>query len=234
MKIDLTSLQNSLGKLPQVQSVLVERFFPNRIDINVTERQPVAWLACAPKGVLPRDTLHGRLLDENGTVFECRSLMNPYNHLPVINIPQLAWMEIGQPLTDRRATQALRLIEAFNQQTWCQPLRIQEVLLANDYAQTVTMKDGATITFSAENFPQQMKRLAKIYQWSKEQDRSLATVQLLAETNIPVTFAAKAKGASASTDTKPATPSPTKANRTVARPPIPRDAADIRAIVRGN
>lgn len=235
MKVDLTSLQKAIALLPQVQTAVVQRIFPNRIDITVTERQPVAWLACAAKGVLPRDTIHGRLLDSAGTVFECRSLMNPYNHLPVVNVPSLAWMETGRELTDRRALRALKLIQNFNQQTWCVPLRIQEVLLENDYAQTVTMTDGATVTFGIDKLPEQMTRLAKIYEWAKEKDRSLATAQLVAEVNVPVTWASKSKNNTADADAPKVTPKPEQVKPvSTKRPPISREAADIRAIVRGN
>ncbi len=230
MKVDLTSLQKALTLLPQVKTAVVQRIFPNRIDIRITERQPVAWISCAAKSIVPRDTIHGRLVDDKGTVFECRSLINPYNHLPVINIPSLAYIEIGQPLTDRRALRALDLIQKFNDQAFCVPLRLHEILLQNDYAQTVSMTDGATITFGIDNLKEQMTRLAKIYEWSKEKERSLATVQLIAEHNVPITFARKAKTADTKPAEAPTTPKPT----TVKRPPISREAADIRAIVRGN
>jgi cell division septal protein FtsQ len=230
MKVDLTSLQNALTLLPQVKTAVVQRIFPNRIDIRITERQPLAWIACAAKGIVPRDTIHGRLVDDKGTVFECRSLMNPYNHLPVINVPNLAYIEIGQPLTDRRALRSLDLIKKFNDQSFCVPLRMHEILLENDYAQTVSMTDGATITFGIDNMKDQMARLAKIYEWSKDNSRSLATVQLIAENNIPITFAHKAKTADTKPSEPPATPKPTSTKR----PPITREAADIRAIVKGN
>jgi cell division septal protein FtsQ len=239
MKVDLTSLQTALNLLPQVQTAVVQRIFPNRIDIRITERQPVAWLACASREILPRDTIHGRLLDDKGVVFECRSLLHPYNHLPVINVPNLAWLQTGQALTDRRALQALSLIKEFNQQTWSVPLRIQEILLETDYSQTVTMTDGATVIFGTEKVPAQMQRLAKIYQWTKEHDRSLATAQLITELNVPVTFAPKGKTAAATTDAPKVAPKVVPATTqakpaSAKRPPISREAADIRAIVRGN
>ncbi len=229
MKVDLSSLHAAIKALPQVQKAVVQRIFPNRIDIDVTERQPVAWLACAQRGLLPRDSVNGKLLDDQGTVFECRSLLTPYNHLPVINIPNLAWLEVGQALTDRRALQALSLLGEFNSRTWCQPTRIQEILLENDYAQTVTLSDGATVIIGQQKTAEQITRLEKIYQWSKEHGKAVATAQLLAEQNVPVTFAPPAKPKStAATDSTEAAPKP---KLTAAQA---RESADIRAIVRGN
>lgn len=232
MKIDLRALQGSLMSLPQVQTAEVQRFFPNRIDIRVIERQPVAWLACGPKNILPRDTARGRLLDANGVVFECRSLLNQFSYLPVVNIPSLSWVETGKALSDSRAIHALNLIRDFNQQAWCTPLRIAEVIVENDYSLRCTLSDGAEALFAADDTPRQTRRLSKIYQYAKDSNKTVATAKLIAVKNTPVTFV---EPVSAPAPARPpvSTQQRPRAAASTSKSTTPIDA-DIAAIKRGN
>lgn len=222
MSVDLAALQAALCSLPQVQDVEVQRFFPNRIDIRVNERQPLAWLACPARGIVARDSVKGRLLDADGVVFACHSMLDQYNHLPSITIPTLAWVETGKALVDSRAGHALNLLKEFGKQTWCVPLRVHDILVENDYALEVNLTDGTDVTFAMDGPQKQVQRLNQIYLWAKEHDRILATAKLIAEHNTPVTFVSR--------QAAPAASRPTVSK---AAPP-PRDAADIRAITRGH
>lgn len=191
MKLNLPELQSSLLALPQVKEATIQRFFPNRIDIRITERQPVAWLACVPRNILPRDSTHGRLIDSRGVVFECRSLLTQFNTLPVLNIPNLSWVESGRALTDKRVPSALALLSSFNTQNWPVPLRIGELRLEDQYSLEATLTDGSAITFGHDDIGKQTERLARIYQWAKDNHRLVATAKPIVTKNTPVTFVAR-------------------------------------------
>lgn len=191
MKLNLTELQSSLLALPQVQEATVQRFFPNRIDIRLIERQPVAWLDCAPKNIVPRDSTHGRLIDSKGVVFECRSLRTQFNHLPVLSIPNLSWVESGRVLDDKRVPSALSLLNHFNAQNWPIPLRISDLRVDNQYSFEATLTDGSAITFGHDDTAKQTQRLALIYQWAKDNHRLVATAKPIIAKHTPVTFVAR-------------------------------------------
>ena len=48
MEIDLGKPKVRLEQLPIVEKAMVVREMPDRINISVTERKPVAWLSCPP------------------------------------------------------------------------------------------------------------------------------------------------------------------------------------------
>ena len=48
MEIDLNEVRGQLGKLPMVTNAEVVREMPDRLEIRVKERVPVAWLSCPP------------------------------------------------------------------------------------------------------------------------------------------------------------------------------------------
>ena len=226
MSVDLRALQSALEALPQVQEAAVQRYFPNRIDIRVSERQPVAWLGCAPRDIVPNDSVKGRLLDAHGVVFECHSVLNQYQHLPTIDIPSLTSVEVGRPLADPRALQAIQLLDEFSRQIWCVPLRIKEVKVDNEYSLEILLTDGTMVTFGIDEPEKQVKRLSRIYLWAKEHDKIVATAKLIAEHNTPVTFVSRQQAAPAPTPKPPPAVSSNHRNT--------RDAADIKAIIRGH
>jgi hypothetical protein len=243
MDVDLESVRRALERLPQIKAARVERVFPNLIEIHVEERRPVAWLACGPKDIQPRDSVKGRLLDESGAVFECRSLVNPYNRLPVINVPTLDWVESGRPLADRRALRAVELIAILEQKRWPVPMSLVQIDVLNDYSLIAHFSDHAQATFPMEDLDRQAGRLAEICRFSANKGRSVETVNLIPQKNIPVTYfpvsgeeegaeAAQLPGARRST-----VPAPAARGRAVpaAHRSEPREGeqAAIQAILRG-
>ena len=226
MSVDLGALQSALAALPQVQEAAVQRYFPNRIDIRINERQPVAWLECAPRDIVPNNSVKGRLLDAQGVVFECHSVLNQYQHLPIISIPSLASIEIGRSLADPRVGQAIQLLDEFSRQIWSVPLRIKNVKMENDYSLEVLLTDGTMVTFGTNQTQRQVQRLSRIYLWAKEHNKIVATAKLIAEHNTPVTFVSRQP----TTSTAPPKPQPAVSSNLQTS----HSASDIKAITRGH
>ena len=63
-RVDLTQAEHALEQIDQVESVTIERDWPNKVTIRLTKRVPVAWLARAGAGDLAAD--HTLLLDAQG------------------------------------------------------------------------------------------------------------------------------------------------------------------------
>ncbi len=230
MKVNLRELEKVLLSLPQVESAAIQRLFPNRIEIEVTERNPIAWITCPEKGIVPRDSAKGLLIDANGHLFSCHSLLNPYNYLPAIKVPGALLSEDAPILTEWRVQQGLTLLAEFDQIVWPLPLRIQEVRIENEYSLEVSLSDGASITFANENVAKQVNRLEQLYQWAKAHDKSLATAKLIAMQNTPVCFVD-------GPPRLPKTDSLTEPNSNISKASLTKTnktAQDIRAIVRGN
>ncbi len=248
MQVNLQTVHDALLTLPQIRSAEVRRFFPNRIDIRLEERRPVAWLECAAKDILPRDTIKGRLLDEAGVVFPCRALLSHHAHLPVLGVPALTWAEDGKPLADLRALRALDLLNAVRRQSWPRPFSVLRLDVLNDYSILANFSDDAKVVFGLENIPRQVSRLAAIYGWAESQGKNLESASLLAEQNVPATFFPSTTKQSLLTSSPgPLTASPASSQPPVAAAasrPVQGDPAsernlaqedrDIHAILRGN
>lgn len=244
MKVNLTDIHDALCKLPQVEEAIVERFLPNRIDIRVNERTPVAWLVCKDLDLPARDSVKGRFVDANGVVFQVHSLTNQYAPLPELEFPQLSEGEKNKALTDRRALQALKLVQLFDQQPWPDALRMKKVTVTSNYALEAKLSDGADVVFDLEGLPKQIDRLTKIYQYATANHETVDSVKLISDKNTPVKFVAKQTAPEPQQPAKQAPPAaPKKAapttNRTAStdkakpsRAASPQD--DINAIVRRN
>ena len=80
---NLSAAREKLNKLPQVERVEIDRRLPNRIDIRIEERRPIAWIA-APADPDPSASDSSFLIDARGYVMRSRKVRLEYLHLPII------------------------------------------------------------------------------------------------------------------------------------------------------
>ena len=97
--IDAHSVERTLAKLPEVKSVRVTTQLPNRMMVNIVERQPeVVWVHGA----------ENYCVDADGIVFRARTNMPP---LPVIHDVDQGAVKVGQ----RVSSTAIAAFHAFRE-----------------------------------------------------------------------------------------------------------------------
>ena len=185
--IDLPTVQEKLGALPQVEESRVQRILPGKIIISIQERRPVAW-------VVPPDTNTGSfnfedayLVDRRGILLKPKSLAPEYLGLPLIIGVSISNCQAGQPLEQDEVKAALDLIRASTEILQAR-FQIQSIDVSKQYCLQVTDKQRASITFGTDAIEWQLHRLETLLNYCDKNNRELQTVNLMAQRNVPVTF----------------------------------------------
>ena len=161
--IPFTSLRKHLlESVPNIRDIHIERRLPNRVTVDVTEREPIVRLA--PSQGKPSS---GCVADVNGVVFR---FFNDVEMLPIIREATPNTTLPGKKLTGSAAA-ALQLVEAASASEFSE-LRIQEIntskkdyLLATlgDYSNARIAWDhmGETTQLARTSLKRQLTRLSK-------------------------------------------------------------------------
>ncbi len=187
MLTDLAGARTALDKLPQVERVEVHRNLPNRIDIAIQERRPIAWVA-SEGNVDPSTLDQAYLVDARGYVIKSRKVRLEYLHLPIISGVETENIVAGQKVSTAEMKAALELLRLNADSTRWQ---IRSVDLRKGYCLVVTDRNRAEVTFGLDRVEGQLTRLYRLLEHLQrpEHDRGeLRTVNLLVERNTPVTF----------------------------------------------
>jgi len=187
-RVNLSDVHDRLQQLPQVDEVQVVRKLPSEIDIKLVERKPIAWIT-SEKGVAdPFSSEAAFLVDGRGVLMKEKKLLPEYLGLPLISGCTSESLEAGKIVDSyetRAALELLRLGSASFMQTRFQ---IREIDLSKGYCLRVTDKNHTIVTFGFENLDVQLRRLEQFLIYADDSKQELATVNLLVQRNIPVTF----------------------------------------------
>ncbi len=218
-------------KLSSAASVEVRRYLPNRIEVNIAERKPVAWLAAR----MPEDPAkceHTHLLDASGVVFQPHAGQKRYEKLPVIGGVEMEDIEPGKEAQKAELRTALALLCRVQEMD---TFKIVSIDASKGYCLVVTDQRHAKLTFGLDNIEEQLQRHEIVQREAAQLGQEIQTVNLMLARNIPVTFSlpgaddeVPAPGLPpaplqtiAPTKSKPAAPDMTPPKSTKTKPPSP-------------
>ena len=182
--VDLGHARAAVEQMPQVDTAVVQRVLPNRININLNERRPIAWVA--PKGDEdPSSSERSFLIDARGTVLRSRVILPEYYHLPIISGFETENLVPGKRVNVLEMQSALELIRLNAESTRFQ---VQNIDLSKGYCLIVTDQRHARITFGLDRLDLQLSRLYRCLDRAAQDHKELQTVNLIVERNITVTF----------------------------------------------
>jgi cell division septal protein FtsQ len=184
-EIDLARARAGLDALPQVDRVEVQRVLPNRINIQIAERRPIAWVA-ARADEDPSVSEKAFLIDARGVVMRSKTMLPEYLLLPVISGAPVENYAPGQVVKTLEMQAALDLIRLNADSTFFQ---IRNIDISKGYCLVVTDRNHVHATFGLDAVDQQQARLNRILERTQLLQREVQTVNLLVERNTPVTFA---------------------------------------------
>jgi len=203
--IDLAERRKQLEEIPWVERATVMRLLPDRIRVNVVERQPVAF------------TRHGQqigLVDASGVLLTMPAATMAQHRY---SFPVLTGIDPGDPLPSRKARMALyqRLLTELDSNGQHISEQISEIDLTDPEDARVFMPEqGADILahFGQDRFLERYQRYkAHVAEW-RQQYPALAAVDLRYDQQVvlemahgvnAVDAAVSAQGASNGTDAKP-------------------------------
>lgn len=202
-RIDLGAAERQLQKIEQIDKVVIERDWPDRLSIRITKRVPVAWLARSGND----EDSHALLLDAQGRTMKPYRIETEYWHLPVIYAPDIERIQKKDLLATADLQAALDLLAARARQS-DSLLAIASIDISKGYALEIVDADKAHITFSPENPEAQLERLQKLLVSCRDTGRKLESVNLIPKKYTPVRFLF-----AASDETPAPEPTPAKKKR---------------------
>src|SRR6267143_2771103 len=186
--VNLAEVQDRIQELPQADEVQVVRKMPGEIDIRLIERKPVAWITSDKQISDPFASDVGFLVDARGVLMKEKKLLPEYLGLPLITGCTSESLEAGKIVDSFEAKAALELLRLSTRSFMQTRFQIREIDVSKGYCLLVTDKNHTRVTFGFENLEAQLQRLEQFLVYSDDSKRELATVTLLVQRNIPVTF----------------------------------------------
>jgi cell division protein FtsQ len=187
-RVNLASVHDRLQDLPQVDELEVVRKLPGEIDIRIVERKPIAWITTEKQMADPFASDAAFLVDARGVLMKEKKLLSEYLGLPVILGCDSESLEAGKTVEAPETKAALELLRLSSRSFMQTRFQIREIDVSKGYCLVVTDKNHSKVTFGFDNLDTQLQRLEQFLIYSDDAHREIATVNLLVQRNIPVTF----------------------------------------------
>jgi cell division septal protein FtsQ len=184
-RLDLARAERALRQIDQIETVSLERDWPDSLAIRITKRVPIAWLARAGDGALS----NGRalLLDAEGRTMLPYRIEPEYWRLPVVYVPDPKLVQQGDTLATADLHAALDLLAELRRRPDCR-LDIRSIDVSKGFAIEVTDASKTLVTFAPQGFPEQIDRLQKLLEHCRETGRQIESVNLIPQRYTPVRF----------------------------------------------
>jgi len=187
-RVNLAGVHDRLQDLPQVDELEVVRKLPGEIDIRIVERKPIAWMTGEKQIADPFASDAAFLIDARGVLMKEKKLLPEYLGLPVILGAGGESLEAGKTVESPETKAALELLRLSSRSFMQTRFQIREIDVSKGYCLLVTDKNHSKVTFGFDNLDTQLQRLEQFLIYSDDAHREIATVNLLVQRNIPVTF----------------------------------------------
>jgi cell division protein FtsQ len=186
--VNLAKVRDRLQQLPQVDEVQVIRKLPGEIDLHIVERKPIAWITSDKQISDPFASEVAFLVDGRGVLMKEKKLLPEYLGLPLITGCTSESLEPGKIVESFEAKSALELLRLSSASVMQTRFQIREIDISKGYCLIVSDKNHTRVTFGFDNLDTQLQRLDQFLVYADDSKRDLATVNLLVQRNIPVTF----------------------------------------------
>jgi cell division protein FtsQ len=187
--VNLQRVHDQLQQLPQVDEVEVTRKMPSEITVRIVERKPIAWITSDKDMADPFGAEGAFLIDARGVLMKEKKLLPEYLGLPVIAGCVNETLDAGKTIESFEAKAALELLRLSTRSFMQTRFQVRHIDVSKGYCLIVTDKNRTQVTFGFDNMEAQLQRLEQFLVFSDDSRQELATVNLLVQRNIPVTFA---------------------------------------------
>nr|AIA10771.1 POTRA domain, FtsQ-type [uncultured bacterium] len=163
LSLDLVKVKRDLELLPVLREASVERILPNTLNITVYERTPIAQiptLRLRQGGGYEQVIYH---IDESGFIFppldprfRAKPVETTPEQLPIISGVDARELRPGRKVESRQLLGTLLLINEFEHSTMVGLTEMQRIDLSIPEVLNVYTTQGSEISFSLEQFDQQM------------------------------------------------------------------------------
>lgn len=194
--LDLHRLKRDLELVPLISHASIERVLPRRLNIRVTEREPIARIRIftprASDGLLEPGVLY---LDEEGVVLPpiARQLNAQHfdaatEHLPFITGITPGELRPGHAVQSAQIHAALKWLAAYNTSRMAGSSDVIAIDVSAPGTLTVSSDYQSEITFSTRNFEPQIARWQQIHEFGRRSDKTLGSLDLAVTNYVPVAW----------------------------------------------
>lgn len=187
LTVNLREVRAKIEHLPQVKSASLKRDYHGRLTLDVEQRMPVAWIECPKHKLLGPLTGKGCLMDAEGALVPCDVITREYLAMPRIQFPALSEAIPGKPSTDLQVHAALRLMEKLQSRQDKLPM-LESIEIPTPWSLIAHFNGDAKITFGIDDLDPQLVRFDRVMHEARERKWRIATLNLIATINTPVTF----------------------------------------------
>ncbi len=193
LALDLGHIKRNLELSPLIQSATVERMLPDKLQLRVVEREPVARvhaLQARPNngGLVP--VIYQ--LDDAGYVM---IPLENWQHGPrpgeaneqlplLLGLPQTE-LRPGRPVESPPVQAALRLIREFEHSPMAGLVDLKQINVSSPDILRVTTGQGSEIVFSLNQLDTQMRRWRMLHDYGLKNNKAIASLDLSVTENIP-------------------------------------------------
>jgi len=195
LALDLARVKRDLEMQAVIESVSVERILPGTLRLRISEREPVAQVTVPQPhqgGGLELKTFQ---IDQDGWVMlplDPRQRAVPPteadDQLPLILGINAADLQPGRKLDSPQVQAALKWIDMFESSPMANLVDLKKIDVLSPEVLIVTTGQGSQITFSLDNFDQQLRRWQKIHEECARSNKTIATLDLAVKDNTPLRF----------------------------------------------
>jgi cell division septal protein FtsQ len=190
--VNLSKVRDRIQQLPQADEVEVVRKLPSEIGIHIVERKPVAWITSETEINDPFASDNAFLVGARGVLMKQKKLLPEYLGLPLILGCSGESLEAGKTLESPEAKTALELLRLAESSFLQTRFQIREIDISKSYCLLVTDKNRSRVMFGLNDLAEQLRRLQVFLDYCDNTKQELATLNLVAQRNIPVTFTSPA------------------------------------------
>lgn len=182
-RVNIATARQRISDIPQVERSTVKRQFPNRVIVDIVEREPIAWVVKDTK-VDPNVSDSAFLIDARGIAMKPRPKQRRYK-LPIIVGFAVEDLADGQRANNYELTAALELIRLNERNMqWT----ISTIDVQSGYSLLVTDVRGLELLFGLDNIEQQRANLRLILeQMSPEMQKETKRINLFSTRTVYVT-----------------------------------------------
>jgi cell division septal protein FtsQ len=188
-RIPVTQVEERLQARPEVISAWVRREMPGTIHIELTVRQPFAWVECRAKNMKARTRENGYLIDREGYLYPCPPLQ--YDQAVVLPVIAVAAEEAsllipGERVESKSMKRALRLLTMAERSLKSDVPWIDSIQPYQPWAMKVWTRDGIEAIFGLEDHQSQLENLLLSMKHANDKGMQIASINLIPERNLPV------------------------------------------------
>lgn len=192
---DIATMEQKLLEMPAIQTAKIDRELPGTLLVEVTTRQPRAWIACPEEGLMTTRNLNQLLVDQSGFVYPCpERQLEQAVHLPLIHVKADPKHPIkpGTTLKHPEFRRCTLLLNSFRE-VFPNDLRIIEsVYQINAWSINLSTRSGTTATFGLDDHARQLDYFSQALHHAQKKGYEIETINLIPKQNVPITIRGEA------------------------------------------